>query len=545
VRKGISGDPTDHTPNREQPWEDPSTARLRDRVESDMVYVRWILIGAGMLYLLFSSNVRSLPWGWGSILSWTAANIGIASWRGHRALPLRLSIVTQGVDTAAVHAYIAALQGDSAYHALFYSTLVVLATVRFGAWGTVGSIVIGIVIAAGRHAVLLLTGRSGLAAQMGQLPLVAVLAALAVNAALLGYYAYRIRVMRMDYWRQDAQLRKRISDITILHEVSSTVHDLNSEDALQNIVEIVTKVMGFQRAALFLADSVEEVIPHRYYSHRVPARGGRRHMIHMDPALFQEILQCEGPIVIDGSQGSQEVERGPNLQIAVPLHGDQRPIGVLVADSSDRWATSRSDMEMLGSLARSAEVAIENADLHHRLRQIANRDGLTSLYNHRYFQEKLREAIDASAGRWPISLLMIEIDKFKLYNDTFGHRRGDTVLFALSRALEAALPSEDALVARYGGDEFVVILPRAGAQEALAQTHRLREGIYALMAESLAEHNLPPVTLSIGIATYPVDAQTAGELIDAADQAMYAVKHDGGDAIRSYSAIEIAADTNR
>jgi diguanylate cyclase (GGDEF)-like protein len=90
-------------------------------------------------------------------------------------------------------------------------------------------------------------------------------------------------------------------------------------------------------------------------------------------------------------------------------------------------------------------------------------------------------------------------------------------------------------VARYGGDEFVVVLPQVGSREAIQVARQMRDQVYPLMAASLAEEGLPSLTLSIGLATYPQDAREAGELIEAADQAMYAGKHRGGDQIRAHS----------
>jgi diguanylate cyclase (GGDEF)-like protein len=130
---------------------------------------------------------------------------------------------------------------------------------------------------------------------------------------------------------------------------------------------------------------------------------------------------------------------------------------------------------------------------------------------------------------------MIEIDKFKRYNDTFGHRQGDMALYSLSRALEQSTQAMDGIVARYGGDEFVAILPRIGRDTAHQVTRQIRDQVYEIVTELLAKQNLPPVMLSIGIATYPEDTQSAGDLIDAADQAMYVVKHSGGNHIHAYS----------
>jgi diguanylate cyclase (GGDEF)-like protein len=190
---------------------------------------------------------------------------------------------------------------------------------------------------------------------------------------------------------------------------------------------------------------------------------------------------------------------------------------------------------MLFNLAKSAVMAIENVTLHRQVRRMANHDGVTDLFNHRYFQEAIRDAISRSEGKWPISLLMVEIDKFKKYNDTFGHRQGDTALKSLAQALDTLARSQRGLVARYGGDEFVVILPRVNQQEGARLAEEIRTQACKLAEDMLRQHGLPTISLSVGVATYPDDSKTATDLIEAADQAMYVVKHSGGNQSHAYS----------
>ncbi len=501
----------------------PATPPMREQAEAALINVRWVLLAAAALYLLFSGNVQQPLWGWLAVSIGFLSNVFLTSEKSS-PFPRSLSIAAQVSDTIVLEMYTTALHGGMLRYLPLYTMLIITAVIRFGTWGTIWSGVAG--IAAGLVAPLISPDGNTPTAEVVMLSFIA-------DVALLAYLAYLVDRQQLAHRRDKALLRKRISEITALHEVSSAVHDLRSEDALQNIVKIVTKVMGFRRAALFLTDDLGETIPTRYYS-PPPSRDGRTPPIAMDSNLFAALLERDKPVIIDGSQGSANMERGPILQVAVPLHSDRSPIGVLVADRGNRFPISRSDMEMLSSLAKSAVVAIENASLHRRVKRMANHDGVTDLYNHRYFQEQLREMIARSNGRWPISLLMIEIDKFKRYNDTFGHRQGDAVLYALSRALEKSTRRWNGLVARYGGDEFVVILPRVGQQDSLTVAKTIRDAVYRLMDESLARYKLPPVTLSIGVATYPDDARTAGDLIEAADQAMYVVKHGGGDRVHAF-----------
>lgn len=506
----------------------------RERVEGDLILVRWALLAAATLHLLFSDTVtRPVP-GWIGVVAGAVTNAVLVYYMQRSAISIVASAVTQLVDTVVLLLYLAALQGGLRGYLPVYTAMVALSTIRFGRWGAIASGVLGLILTVG------IQFAATQAPSATPLPTASAnVAAIVANAALLAYLAYLVHCQHLSHRERERELAKRVSEVTVLHDVSSAAHDLKSEDALQNIVEIVTRFMGFQRAALFLTEQVGEAIPHHYHSYRRASGHTRQPVLSMGQALFEAVLLRQQPIVIDGSQSSAEMSDEPALQIAVPLHSDEGPLGVLIADSNDRRSTSRSDMQMLSSLARSAVVAIENASLHRRVARMANHDGVTDLYNHRFFQERLREMLRVADSHWPLSLLMIEIDKFKRYNDTFGHRQGDTALYSLSRALERSTRTLDGTVARYGGDEFVVILPRVGLEDALHVAREIRDQAGDIVTELLSREGLPPVTLSIGVATYPDDAQSAPDLIEAADQAMYTVKHSGGNQVHAHSASQI------
>jgi diguanylate cyclase (GGDEF)-like protein len=506
---------------------DPSVAERREWAEIDLALVRWLVLATMTLYLVFSGRAAKPALGWCAIGIGVVSNAALEAYRRHRRIAVPISIALHMIDTTMLLVYVAAFRAGLTHYLPLYTTMLILGAIRFGLGGIVVSSMLGLVIS-----VLVLLGpntpdsTSTLAVMTGTI---------VVDAALLGYFAYLGYRQYLHGEQRETQLRQRISEITVLHEVSSTAHDLKSEDALQNIVEIVTKFMGFQRAGLFLTENVGEMIPHRYHSYRHGAQESGLTQLDMVPDLFSAVLQGRQPIVIDGSQGCTNMDSEPCVQIAVPLHSDAGPLGVLVADSNDRRETSRSDMKMLANLARSAIVAIENASLHQRVKRMANHDGVTDLYNHRYFQERLREMLASAQANQSLSLLMVEIDQFKRYNDSFGHRQGDTALYCLSRALEQSSQALDGLVARYGGDEFVIILPQVGRGQALHVARQIRDQVYGITTRMLAQQDLPPVMLSIGVATFPDDAQTAPNLIEAADQAMYIVKHSGGNKVNAYS----------
>jgi diguanylate cyclase (GGDEF)-like protein len=417
-----------------------------------------------------------------------------------------------------------------------------MTTVRFGAWGAVGVGGLGLLVGARASASAALedlevlyafADRASILRSLRPVHPLVVLGIILVNATLLAYIAYLVRRQVYAYRQNEARLRKQISEITLLQEAISVIHDLRSEDALQSVVEIVTHVMGFQQAALYLSDQVKAMYLRTYSSCRLPSKGAHISPISIDDELYNVLIKLQNPVVINCVPGVANVSGREGTQIVVPLRGDSGTLGILIADGHDRQSSRQPDKEMLAPLARSAVVAIENASLHRDMKRMANRDGLTNLYNYRYFQESLRETL-RTAGDLPVSLLMIEIDKFKRYNDTYGHRQGDKALCSLARALQECTAPWEAMVARYGGDEFVVILPQVGQQESFEVAQIVHQRVYRQTMDALAEHDLPPVTMSIGVATFPDDVPNADELIEAADRAMYMVKYKGGNRVYAY-----------
>jgi diguanylate cyclase (GGDEF)-like protein len=172
-------------------------------------------------------------------------------------------------------------------------------------------------------------------------------------------------------------------------------------------------------------------------------------------------------------------------------------------------------------------MALENARLYEDARKRADRDPLTGFYNHRFLHERLgEEVVRSQRARRPLSVLMLDLDDFKLVNDTFGHLFGDRVLTFTAELIRSTLRASD-LAARYGGDEFALILPETDAADARRTAERILEAFRD--RPFVGEQRGPvPLAASIGVATFPDDGRTATELIAAADTALYAVKRAGG-----------------
>lgn len=206
--------------------------------------------------------------------------------------------------------------------------------------------------------------------------------------------------------------------------------------------------------------------------------------------------------------------------------------GVLnISDKARGDVFTEEDLGIIQSFVNSAALAIERSLLYKQaeeLRQLSITDPLTGIYNRRYLNHRLSEEITRyNRYKHPFSFMMMDLDKFKEYNDTFGHISGDKLIKALAVIMEKSLRNVD-IAARFGGDEFVAIFPQTAKDDAIHITNRLKEKIEKAVRQESFEM---PVTISMGLTTFPDDATSVGELLEKTDQALYLAKKGGGNKV--------------
>lgn len=232
------------------------------------------------------------------------------------------------------------------------------------------------------------------------------------------------------------------------------------------------------------------------------------------------------PVTFPGTGWLDLAEPVVSSAIAVPVMSDNRLFGVLaVYGRQNESVFSADDVDTLLTLARQAEVAIGNVMLHDETRRQARTDGLTGLWNRREFELRAGEAVkEAERFDEPFGIVLVDIDNFKLVNDRYDHTTGDAALIWIASRLSEATREID-VVARWGGEEFIVLLPRAGLDETAMVAERVRA---AVEREPMVDNTLSiPLTVSIGFAVRPHDGVSADDLFKAADAALLHAKRSG------------------
>jgi diguanylate cyclase (GGDEF)-like protein len=247
-----------------------------------------------------------------------------------------------------------------------------------------------------------------------------------------------------------------------------------------------------------------------------------------DPALLQRIAIAPSDAAIPGPSqlpAAQSADRGASGEWLVPLELEGSGVTGLLQIVGVPETTGDADRDVLAILATQAAIALQNAYLHERALALAARDSLTNLLNRRAIQTRLEEEVArAERGEHSLCMLMLDLDNFSTINNTYGHQAGDASLRAVARTLETNIRTSD-VSGRYGGDEFVVLLPETTIEQGLAGAERLVKALAALRVVDGA----PGIGLSasIGVAALPEHGITPEELLRAADQAAYAAKHAG------------------
>lgn len=212
--------------------------------------------------------------------------------------------------------------------------------------------------------------------------------------------------------------------------------------------------------------------------------------------------------------------------ISAPLVSEHRFLGTIRLDHQDQKHFSQDDLRLLAKICDLGATALENCELFERLENLAVHDGLTSLYTKGYFLQRFNEECAMSLRqKEEFCIVMCDIDYFKCYNDKYGHSAGDLVLKVISAIATEFLKSSQALLCRFGGEEFAILIPHIDKKKAFFFAQGLREKVAC--QKIILRREETGVTISMGVAAFPEDASVADELLRKADKALYEAKNKG------------------
>jgi diguanylate cyclase (GGDEF)-like protein len=344
-------------------------------------------------------------------------------------------------------------------------------------------------------------------------------------------------------WAQEA-LGDFVERLKVLHAAVNAINaNLEMERVCEVVYETVSQVMPCNDFVIDGYDKASnEIVP--IYAIEHPNRRVYTNRYVADHGMAGEIVRTKKPLLFNNQKGMEQsgiqfelfssLEEDPTESIlAVPmiLHGEI--YGMVSAQSYQTHAYDHDDLYLLEVLASHAAIAIENARLFNSIQKLANTDPLTGILNRRRFFELAEvEFAKAESIHTPLSVIMLDVDDFKQFNDRHGHKVGDAVLIATAETCKTSLRVDD-IFGRMGGEEFAVALPNTTLENALEVAERLRGAIERTnFNHDAGQHEAHTITVSVGVAEYTYPCKTFDILIDRADKAMYNSKNSGRNQVR-------------
>jgi len=330
------------------------------------------------------------------------------------------------------------------------------------------------------------------------------------------------------FHRKNYESRRALLDFN--KRMSSVI---NLDELAEEMLSTITKALHLTQAKLMIQDFTSGDFTAQFTYPKAEGESDGDISFNIDNPIVTWLHKETEPLNLEPIdnmpkfKGLWEVEKrqitASNLGLLCPIKNRDRLVGILALGKKQSGSIySHEDLELAMNIANQAGAIINNAQLYSQAMVMANTDGLTELYNHRQFHDRIDQEI-ARGSRFgtTFSLIMLDVDLFKAYNDIHGHLAGDEILRRIALSIRTSVRSLDTAF-RYGGEEFAIILPEAQLSDAYKIAERIRKTI-----ASKTSSRATPITASLGIANWPVDGVTKAEIISHADAALYRAKHTG------------------
>jgi len=316
-----------------------------------------------------------------------------------------------------------------------------------------------------------------------------------------------------------------------LFKISSTFSDkMDLAETLKAIKKIIREVFPSNQFSLFLLNEQNDSLTlSSHFGLSKKYSGADKYS--PQTGIFFRLLKTRRPIHlkdIAAKKAGVEVLPGTpstGALLAMPLLADGvKPVGVIGLHRKAANSFPKDEIELLRKIAGQAALVIDRISQYQHHRELSMTDELTKIFNRRYFNQRYdREMQRAQRYERPLSLLMIDIDHFKTFNDNNGHLMGDQVLQSVADLLERSIRKAD-IIARFGGEEFVILLPEIDKERGRKVAEKLRRAVERAEFPKGETQPLGRITISLGLASFPEDASRAPELLERADRALYMAK---------------------
>jgi len=314
------------------------------------------------------------------------------------------------------------------------------------------------------------------------------------------------------------ELNRSYTSFEAIFEMVKVIHSTLDANELSDLVmDIIESAMGFEIFSLFVFDDRHEFL----------FQGQRNLPEDVFQNLSEKIQENKHTWAkdMDATYTIKESPHGMEIS-CLPLRTHEKMIGAFCAPRKAVELSTPEDSKILSLIAAQITTAYQNSLLYELAKRLSITDELTKVYNYRYLQSQLDvETNRAQRYKRPLSMLMIDLDNFKFYNDKFGHVRGDLVLLEVAKIISNNCRGVD-IVARYGGEEFAVVLPETNYDGAMVVSERIRKMVSEYRFLGDQEERSERITISIGVASY-VEGTSGKELVEKADEALYEAKRSG------------------
>jgi diguanylate cyclase (GGDEF)-like protein len=346
----------------------------------------------------------------------------------------------------------------------------------------------------------------------------------------------------LEILRLREQVERQSSLSNALQKFNQSLKEIDAEDFCELLARVSTEIMGAERGSLLAFDEATQgfIVKAAVGTHADVIKEEKE---NLGGKIAYRVLEQGKPLIVRDINAAgvpaapEKFKYKTHSFISYPIILNNRKIGVFnVTDKVDGGVYDEADLQLLNTSAPQLAIALDRAELQRKageFEKLSITDPLTGLLNRRYLEARLMEEIKRSQRHgFPMSFLMIDVDEFKSYNDTFTHPEGDKALQLVGGALKATLRGAD-VAARYGGEEFSILLPQTTLSEAYLIAERIRERVEATRFPKRQ------VTVSIGIAACSPELSTAEALISAADKAVYEAKRTGRNNVKIFKTSEI------